>query len=92
MADYALRGDLRTADYPFSALRGDANVLIFPGLEAANTAYKLLQHLGRATAIGPVLMGMARPVHVLARGAEVSDIVNIAAIAVVDAQAGAVPG
>jgi malate dehydrogenase (oxaloacetate-decarboxylating)(NADP+) len=86
MADYALRSDLRTADYPFSGLRGDANVLIFPCLEAANTAYKLLQHLGGATAIGPILMGMSRPVHVLARGAEVSDVVNIAAIAVVDAQ------
>jgi malate dehydrogenase (oxaloacetate-decarboxylating)(NADP+) len=86
MADFAVRGDLRESEYPFSALRGAANVLVFPSLEAANTAYKLLQHLGGATTIGPILVGMASPVHVLAQGAEVSDIVNIAAIAVVDAQ------
>ena len=86
MADVALLPQLRQADYPFSALAGEANVLVFPSLEAANTAYKLLQHLGGATAIGPILMGMAQPVHVLSRGAEVSDIVNIAAVGVVDAQ------
>ena len=86
MADVALRPDLREADYPFSTLVGEANVLVFPSLEAANTVYKLLQHLGGATAIGPILMGMAQPVHVLSRGAEVSDIVNIAALGVVDAQ------
>jgi malate dehydrogenase (oxaloacetate-decarboxylating)(NADP+) len=87
MADFAVRPDLREAEYPFSDLRGEANVLVFPCLEAANTAYKLLQHLGGGTTIGPILTGMARPVHVLAQGAEVSDIVNITAIAVVDAQA-----
>ena len=86
MADVAVNVDLRRADYPFSTLVGEANVLVFPSLEAANTTYKLLQHLGGATAIGPILMGMAQPVHVLSRGAEVTDIVNIAAIAVVDAQ------
>ena len=86
MADVALDPTLRRADYPFSTLVGEANVLVFPSLEAANAAYKLLAHLGGATAIGPILMGMARPVHVLSRGAEVADIVNIAAIAVVDAQ------
>jgi malate dehydrogenase (oxaloacetate-decarboxylating)(NADP+) len=86
MADLALAPALRQADHPFSTLAGEANVLIFPSLEAANCAYKLLQHLGGATAVGPILMGMARPVHVLSRGAEVTDIVNIAAIAVVDAQ------
>jgi malate dehydrogenase (oxaloacetate-decarboxylating)(NADP+) len=86
MADVAVDPALREADYPFSTLVGEANVLVFPSLEAANVAYKLLQYLGRATAIGPVLMGMAHSVHVLSRGAEVSDIVNIAAIAVVDAQ------
>ncbi|HXF82467.1 MAG TPA: NADP-dependent malic enzyme [bacterium] len=86
MADVALDPALRHADYPFSTLVGEANVLVFPSLEAANTAYKLLARLGGATAVGPILMGMARPVHVLSRGAEVADIVNIAAIAVVDAQ------
>ena len=90
MADVALNRELRE-EYPFTLLRGDANVLVFPSLEAANTAYKLLQHLGGATTVGPILMGMARSVHVLARGADVSDIVNITAVAVVDAQRKAVP-
>ncbi|HET7721516.1 MAG TPA: phosphate acyltransferase, partial [Acidimicrobiales bacterium] len=85
MADVALRRELR-ADYPFTLLQSDANVLVFPSLEAANTAYKLLQHLGGATTVGPILLGMASSVHVLARGADVSDIVNITAVAVVDAQ------
>ncbi|HEY6101773.1 MAG TPA: NADP-dependent malic enzyme [bacterium] len=86
MADVAVLPALRQADYPFSALVGEANVLVFPSLEAANAAYKLLQYLGGAAAIGPILMGMAQPVHVLSRGAEVADIVNIAAVGVVDAQ------
>ncbi len=86
MADVALSQELRQADYPFSTLVGEANVLIFPCLEAANTAYKLLQRLGGATTVGPILMGMAKPVHVVSRGAEVTDIVDITSIAVVDAQ------
>ena len=61
-------------------------MLIFPNLSAGNIAYKLLNHLGGATAIGPILVGMSRPVHVLERGADVQDIVNMAAVAVVDAQ------
>ena len=73
-------------DYPFSTLKEQANVLIFPNLSAGNIAYKLLNHLGGATAIGPILVGMSRPVHVLERGADVQDIVNMAAVAVVDAQ------
>jgi malate dehydrogenase (oxaloacetate-decarboxylating)(NADP+) len=55
-------------------------------LSAGNIAYKLLNHLGGATAIGPILVGMSRPVHVLERGADVQDIVNMAAVAVIDAQ------
>jgi malate dehydrogenase (oxaloacetate-decarboxylating)(NADP+) len=86
MADVALLPGLRRDDYPFSSLAGEANVLIFPGIEAANVAYKLLQQLGRAVAIGPILMGMDQSVQVLSRGADVTDIVNVAAIAVVDAQ------
>ena len=85
-ADTALNPDLLSHDYPFSTLGGKANVLIFPNLSAGNIAYKLLDHLGGATAIGPILVGMNRPVHVLERGAEVQEIVNMAAVAVVDAQ------
>jgi malate dehydrogenase (oxaloacetate-decarboxylating)(NADP+) len=85
MADTAVVPELIEELYPFSQVQ-DANVLIFPDLEAANVAYKLLQRLGDAEAIGPVLLGMGKPVHVLQRGDEVRNIVNIAAIAVVDAQ------
>jgi len=85
-ADTAVTPEIIERDYPFSTLKGGANVLIFPNLEAGNVAYKLLARIGGAEAIGPILMGMSHPVHVLQRGAEVNDIVNIAAIAVVDAQ------
>ena len=85
-ADTALdEGTLREG-YPFSALKEPANVLIFPNLSAGNIAYKLLNHLGGATAIGPILVGMRRPVHVLEQGADVQEIVNMAAVAVIDAQ------
>ena len=63
-----------------------ANVLIFPNLESGNIAYKLLQRIGGAELIGPLLTGPSRPVHVLQRGSEVNDIVHVAAVAVVDAQ------
>ena len=85
-ADTALDPELLHRDYPFSALGDRANVLIFPNLSAGNIAYKLLDHLGGATAIGPILVGMNRPVHVLERGADVQEIVNMAAVAVVDSQ------
>ena len=85
-ADTAFNLQILERDYPFSTLKDTANVLIFPNLSASNIAYKLLNHLGGATAIGPILVGMRRPVHVLERGAEVQDIVNMAAVAVVDAQ------
>jgi malate dehydrogenase (oxaloacetate-decarboxylating)(NADP+) len=85
-ADTAMdEGILRSA-YPFSVLKERANVLIFPNLSAGNIAYKLLHHLGGATAIGPILLGMNLPVHVLEQGADVQDIVNMAAVAVIDAQ------
>jgi len=86
MADTAVVPEIIAETYPFSSLRGGANVLIFPDLTSANTCYKLLARIGGAEAIGPILMGMSKPVHVLQRGAEVEEIVNIAAIAVVDAQ------
>ncbi|MCS6953839.1 MAG: phosphate acyltransferase [Bryobacteraceae bacterium] len=85
-ADTAVVPEIIEQTYPFSVLRGGANVLIFPDLEAGNIAYKLLMRIGGAEAIGPILMGLSRPVHVLQRGCEVSDIVNMTAIAVVDAQ------
>ncbi|HBA89232.1 MAG TPA: NADP-dependent malic enzyme [Geobacter sp.] len=72
--------------FTFSKLNTTANILIFPDLNSGNICYKLLHRLGGAEAIGPILMGMNKPVHVLQRGDDVSDIVNMAAIAVVDAQ------
>jgi malate dehydrogenase (oxaloacetate-decarboxylating)(NADP+) len=85
-ADTAVTPEIIDDTYPFSRLRGGANVLIFPNLEAGNIAYKLLMRIGGCEAIGPILMGLSKPVHVLQRGSEVNDIVNMAAIAVVEAQ------
>ncbi len=90
-ADTAVAPEIVDETFPFSTLKGGANVLIFPNLEAGNIAYKLLARIGGAEPIGPILMGLSRPVHVLQRGAEVNDIVNIAAIAVVDAQEAGAP-
>jgi len=84
-ADTAVVERILTRVYPFAKLRGPANVLIFPDLNASNIAYKLLARLGEAQAIGPILVGMARPVHVLQRLSEVPDIVNMAVIAAIDA-------
>ncbi|MFS8665787.1 MAG: phosphotransacetylase [Limnochordales bacterium] len=85
-ADTAVVPEILERDYPFAELQGPANVLVFPDLEAANIAYKLLQRLGGAEAMGPILMGLNGPVHVLQRGDDVESIVNIAAVAVMDAQ------
>ncbi len=83
-ADTAVVAEIVEKRYPFSRVK-DANVLVFPSLEAANIAYKLLARLGKAQAIGPILLGMGAPVHVLQTGDEVKDIVNVAAVAVMDA-------
>lgn len=72
--------------YPFSPLSGGANVLIFPSLDAGNIAYKLLASLGGAQLIGPILMGLSRPVHVFQRDSSVADVVNLAALAAIEAQ------
>mgnify|MGYP000259458662 FL=1 len=85
-ADTAVVEDILTDTYDFSELDDPANVLVFPNLEAGNIGYKLLQRLGGAEAIGPMLVGMDKPVHVIQRGDEVKDIVNLAGVAVVDAQ------
>lgn len=84
--DTAVVESLLRARYPFSRLKGPANVLVFPDLNAANICYELLARLGGAQAIGPILVGMAKPVPVLQHDSDVSDIVNIAIIAAVDAQ------
>jgi malate dehydrogenase (oxaloacetate-decarboxylating)(NADP+) len=83
-ADTAVVPEIIDERYPFSEVK-DANVLVFPSLEAANIAYKLLARLGNAQAIGPILLGTGAPMHVLQTGDEVRDIVNIAAVAVMDA-------
>ena len=86
MADTALVPELMEEEYPFSQLKGGATVLIFPDLGAANIAYKMMMRIGGAESLGPILMGLSKSVHVLQRGATVDEIVNMAAIAVVDAQ------
>ncbi|HCW07534.1 MAG TPA: NADP-dependent malic enzyme [Cytophagales bacterium] len=86
-ANVAFDTELQQEIYPFSALSKEgANTLIFPNLASANIAYKLLMEIGGAEAIGPILLGMKKPVHILQLGSSIRDIVNMAAIAVVDAQ------
>ena len=84
-ADVAVMPERMAQRYPFSTVK-DANVLVFPDLSSANTAYKLLNRLGGAETIGPILVGMGHPIQVVETGAEVMDIVNVATIAVVEAQ------
>ena len=84
--DPAVLQSVREQEFPFVRLTGDANVLIFPDLNSGNIGYKLLWRLGGAEVIGPVLMGMARPVNVLQQGASVQDVVNLAAMTAVRAQ------
>jgi malate dehydrogenase (oxaloacetate-decarboxylating)(NADP+) len=83
-ADTAVDAAIVDERYPFSEVK-DANVLVFPSLESANIAYKLLDKIGKAQMIGPILLGMGAPVHVLQMGDDVADIVNMAAVAVMDA-------
>ncbi|MAX70054.1 MAG: NADP-dependent malic enzyme [Flavobacteriaceae bacterium] len=85
--DFALNSKLLQDIFPFSRLAGrKVNTLVFPNLDAANITYKLLKELNKAESIGPILMGMKKPVHVLQLGASVDEIVNMAAISVIDAQ------
>jgi malate dehydrogenase (oxaloacetate-decarboxylating)(NADP+) len=86
-ANVALNKQIQQETFPFSALsQEEANTLIFPNLASGNIAYKLLMEIGGAEAIGPILLGMKKPVHVLQLGSSIREIVNMAAIAVVDAQ------
>jgi malate dehydrogenase (oxaloacetate-decarboxylating)(NADP+) len=85
-ADMAVDPAMASEAYPLSTLHGDANVLVCPNLDSANIAYKLLWRTGKVEAIGPILAGVNAPVHVLQRGVEVNDIVNMAAICVLKAQ------
>lgn len=86
-ANFAFNPQLLKDNFPFSDLvNGGANTLIFPNLDAGNIAYKLIQTMGAAEAIGPVLLGMDKPVHILQLGSSVREIVNMVTIAVVDAQ------
>ena len=86
-ANFALNPDLLNDNFPFSTLKGKpANTLIFPNLESGNIAYKLLQEIGGAEAVGPILLGLKKSVHVLQLGSSVREIVNMVTIAVVDAQ------
>ncbi|MBS1152853.1 MAG: allosteric NADP-dependent malic enzyme, partial [Myxococcaceae bacterium] len=86
--DVALVGEERAGRAPFSSLKQEANVLIFPNLDAANIAYKLLWRFGGAEVIGPLLLGMNKPVSVLQQNASVQDIVNLAAVTAMRAQGG----
>ena len=86
-ADFALNPEMLTAKFPFSKLAGKkVNTLIFPNLEAANITYKLMKELNKVSSIGPIMMGMKNPVHIFQLGASVEEMVNMAAIAVIDAQ------
>ncbi len=85
-ADFALNNDKRQQIFPFSDLTDNANTLIFPNLESGNIAYKMMQEFDDVEAIGPILIGMKRPVHILQLGCSVREIVNMVTIAVIDAQ------
>lgn len=86
-ANYALNGTLRQKKFPFTKLKNmDANTLIFPNLSSGNILYKVLQEIGTAKSIGPILLGMKKPIHILQMDSSVREIVNMVAIAVLDAQ------
>jgi len=86
-SDFALNKEMLQKGFPFSNLsKMKVNVLVFPNLDAANITYKLMKELKEALSIGPILMGLSEPIHVLQLGASVEEIVNMSAIAVIDAQ------
>lgn len=86
-ADFALNPEMLSAKFPFSKLAGKkVNTLIFPNLDSANITYKLMKELYKTGSIGPIMMGMGKPVHIFQLGASVEEMVNMAAITVIDAQ------
>ncbi|MBI4649455.1 MAG: NADP-dependent malic enzyme, partial [Bacteroidia bacterium] len=86
-ANFALNKEIRMKKFPFSKLADkDVNVLIFPNLNAGNIAYKMMQEIGEAEVIGPILMGINKPVHILQIESSVREIVDMVSIAVIDAQ------
>jgi malate dehydrogenase (oxaloacetate-decarboxylating)(NADP+) len=85
-ADTALTPSISKDSFPFNTVPGNANILIFPDLNSANTAYKLMARVGGAEAIGPVLVGMNKPVFVLQQNSDVNEIVNMAAITAMEIQ------
>jgi malate dehydrogenase (oxaloacetate-decarboxylating)(NADP+) len=86
-ADFALNRQMLAKEFPFSKLNGKkVNVLIFPNLDAANITYKLMKQVDEVETVGPIMMGLKKPVHILQLGASVDEMVNMSAVAVVDAQ------
>jgi malate dehydrogenase (oxaloacetate-decarboxylating)(NADP+) len=82
----AIEPEIAQQLFPFSRIRGDANVLIFPDLQSGNLGYKLIQRLGGAETIGPILAGLKQPVHVVSQTSDDNEVINMTAIAVVEAQ------
>ena len=89
--DSALVPELRERVFPYSRLKGEANVLIMPNLDAANIAYQMIKVLADALPVGPILIGAARPAHILTPSVTARGVVNMTAVAVVEAQACAKP-
>ena len=86
-SDFALNRDMLEERFPFSEIaKKNVNTLIFPNLESANITYKLMKELNKNQSVGPILLGLKEPIHVLQLGASVDEIVNMAAVAVIDAQ------
>jgi malate dehydrogenase (oxaloacetate-decarboxylating)(NADP+) len=86
MIDFAINPELRNEHYPFSTLKGAANVFIFPELNSANIASRMINRLGLAEKVGPIILGFKKSVHTIHRGSELQDIINMAAIAAMDAR------
>src|SRR5699024_8686700 len=86
-ADFALNKEMRESIFPFSKIADHkVNTLIFPNLVAANSTYKLIKEMDGGDSIGPIIMGLSKPVHILQLGATVQEMVNMSAVAVIDAQ------